>query len=173
MAFDTTIVKRSLGHHFIEVPVLWIPRIAVLSMMTHIAFEQLRDTGNPDSVMTRHARGALLRLMGRVSVWTNKRFVPLMVVEDNASSSLLIKPDNLRRKCTICLLPLCRLAKQSGAKGCRDRQANHECNNNSQLQFHLILLRQLEAFPHTKTRSSAFAPPEENCGERQRHESKA
>jgi hypothetical protein len=145
MTPDTAIVKRSLGHHLIVISVLRITRIAVLAMMAHVAFEQFWDAGNAYSVMTPHARGALLRLIWRIRIRANEQLVTLMIVEDNAASSLLVKPDDLRSELGICLLPPGRLTKQSSTQSCRDRQAERVGNNNSQLQFHLVLPVNFEA----------------------------
>jgi hypothetical protein len=109
VAADAAVVKRPLGHHLIEVPILRIPRVAVLSMMTDVALVQLRDASLTHGMMASYASGAFLRLMWRIVVGAYERLVPLMIVEDHAASSLFVKPDDFWRESAVRLLRLSRV----------------------------------------------------------------
>jgi hypothetical protein len=100
---DTAIVEGPLSHHLIEISVLWISRIAVLPMMAHVALVQLRYSPGAYSVMATNAGRALFCLKGCFRIRTYKLFVSLVIIEDDSAPSLLVKPQNLRRKSAGCL----------------------------------------------------------------------
>jgi len=58
---NAAIVKRPLGHNLVEVSVLWIPRIAVLAVMAHVALVKLWDASVANAVM---ASGACRPFLG-------------------------------------------------------------------------------------------------------------
>src|ERR1044072_7170247 len=90
--------------------------------------------------------------MRPLGVRAYERLVPLVIKEDHAATTLLVKPDDLWRITAVCLLLLDWLSKQSSAQGRRHNQPQHVCGNNSQLQSHLNPLNWIYAA------SSAITP---------------
>ena len=132
---NTAIVKSPFGHHLVKVAVLGISRVAFFSMMANIALVQLRYAADAYAVVASRTGGTLFCRKRRIRVRAYELFVALVIVEDYAAPSLLVQPENFRRKSAGCLLRLTgrkHTCTQSGGY----RQAKRVCDNNSQLQFH-------------------------------------
>jgi len=95
MADDAAIVKRSFRPDLVKVAVPGIGGIA-LSAMACAALPQLRNASRVHRVMASGASGSRFGLIDRTGVWTDSRFMGLVIEQHDPSTAADVEPDEFR-----------------------------------------------------------------------------